>query len=354
MQITKAEVAGIELRLRNPVQTACLAPLEAVHAIFVRLVSRQGQSAWGCTVAHPDLTGAQPAMVLQACQNCAAIVQDLVPTNLEYSLAQLIPLTRDVPAALVAFDLAFHDLLGKATGLPLYRILGGYRNQIPTSATVPLLPLPDGLEIAEAQARMGFRVLKVKGGVNPDEDVEKMRAIHRALPHHRLRLDADGGYSIRAALEVARALEGTIELLEQPTPPSDLAALRRVARNSPLPIFADQSVTTLDTALQAAAGRMADGFTVKVATCGGIRPASQFDAIARAARLQTMVGCLIEPRLLIAAGLAVALSTPNVQYADLDGHLDLLGDPSTGGFRLQDGTLVALEEPGLGCEVNLG
>jgi hypothetical protein len=63
---------------------------------------------------------------------------------------------------------------------------------------------------------------------------------------------------------------------------------------------------------------------------------------------------LIEPALLIAAGLSFALSSPNVKYADLDGYLELVFDPSDAGFQLKDGWLTASEVPGLGCTVNLG
>jgi L-alanine-DL-glutamate epimerase-like enolase superfamily enzyme len=66
-----------------------------------------------------------------------------------------------------------------------------------------------------------------------------------------------------------------------------------------------------------------------------------------------MVSCLIEPALLATAGLSFALSSPNVRYGDLDGHLDLIDDPSTPGFHLEDGWLIASDLPGLGCIVNL-
>lgn len=143
-------------------------------------------------------------------------------------------------------------------------------------------------------------------------------------------------------------------MLEQPTSSGDRDGLRQVTRRSPVPVLADQAVTTPASALRLAAERGAHGFTVKVATAGGLRQAAQLDAIARAAHLMTMVSCVIEPRLLIAAGLAIALSSPNVQFCDLDGHLDLLNDPSQGGFHLEDGQLTAAEVPGLGCRVDLG
>jgi hypothetical protein len=57
--------------------------------------------------------------------------------------------------------------------------------------------------------------------------------------------------------------------------------------------------------------------------------------------------------MLISAGLSLALSSPNVHYGDLDGHFDLLNDPSRPGFRLEDGWLVASDVPGLGYSVEL-
>ena len=69
--------------------------------------------------------------------------------------------------------------------------------------------------------------------------------------------------------------------------------------------------------------------------------------------MTTMVGCLNEPALLIAAGLALALSSPNVKYGDLDGHFDLIDDPTVPSFRFEEGWLVATDVPGLGCTVDL-
>ena len=352
MQITRAEVTPVVLKLRRPVHMAGLPAMEEVTAIFVRIETREGCNAFGCAVAHPNLTGETPEAALRACREGAVMVPDLHPTNLEYSLNQLSAVTQKSPAASCVFDLAFHDLLGLAAGMPLYRLLGGYRNRIQTSVTLPLGPVQENVEAARARASLGFRILKIKGGEDPQQDVERVQAIHRALPHHTLRLDADGGYSIQSALDVARALVGVIEMLEQPTPPSDLDALREVTRQSRVPILADQSVTGPATALDLAARHGANGLSIKMATCGGLRCARQVDAIARAAHMASMVSCLIEPSLLIAAGLHFALSSPNVRYGDLDGYLELENDPTQAGFKLEDGWLEASERPGLGCTVD--
>lgn len=353
MQIIKAEVTPIELKLKRPVRMAGAPEIQAVTAVFARLVTRQGQSAWGCTVADPA-GGAEAQKLIQTCRACAAKLPDLHPFNLEYTLSELAPLAQEAPAALCAFDLALHDLLSLAAGMPLYRLLGGYRDRIPTSVTLPVAPVEETVENAGKSAARGFRILKIKGGLDPETDVERVKAVRRLLPDHTLRLDADGGYTERQALDVARALKDYLEMLEQPTPPDDLEALRQVSRLSPVPVLADQSARGPDSALQIAAGRCAHGLSVKLAACGGLRCARQVDAIARAARLSTMVSCLIEPALLVAAGLSFALSSPNVQYGDLDGHLHLRDDPSHPGFVLEDGWLIATDVPGLGYSVDLG
>jgi L-alanine-DL-glutamate epimerase-like enolase superfamily enzyme len=237
--------------------------------------------------------------------------------------------------------------------MPLYRLLGGYRDRIQTSVTISVAPVQETVELARGRARQGFRMLKIKGGLDAEGDVRRVQAVHRALPDFVLRLDADGGYTARQALDVARALEGTLEMLEQPTPADDLEELRQVTRLSPVPILAAQSVKGPASALEIASRHAAHGISVKVAACGGLHCARQVDAIARAAQIATMVGCLNEPALLIAAGLSLALASPNVRYGDLDGHFDLVNDPSVPGFILQDGWLIATDAPGLGYSVEL-
>jgi L-Ala-D/L-Glu epimerase len=354
MQIVKAEVIPIELGLKHPYRTAVMPEIRTVTAIFIRLETRQGQSAWGCTVAHPEMTGERPEDVILACQECANLAPDLHPLHIEYSLDQLSTRMRVTPAVLCAFDLAFHDLLGLSAGMPLFRILGGFRDRIQTSVTIPLGTQAESVDQAELRASQGFRMLKIKGGLDPEEDVRRVQAIHHALPYHTLRLDVDGGYTIQEALDVARTLGEVIEMFEQPSPPGDLEGLSRVRELSPVPVLADQSVTGPASALKIAANHFADGVSIKLASCGGLRCARQVDAIARAAHIATMIGCFVEPALLISAGLSLALSSPNIHYADLDGFLDLSNDPSRAGFQLTDGWLIASDVPGLGYSIELG
>lgn len=353
MQITRVDVTPVNLTMRQPALLTGRPEASEIMAIFVRMETREGQTAWGCTVAGTNMTGEDPKEVLRLCQDCASLIPDLHPTNIEFSLRELESRAMATPGVLCAFDLAFHDLLSLAADMPLYRLLGGYRDRIQTSATIPISPVDVSVEIAQDRARHGFGMLKIKGGHDPGEDVQRVQAIHRALPAHILRLDADEGYSVQQALDVSRALEHILEMIEQPVAAGDYAGLRQVKEISPVPVLADQSVRGPASALDLAAHKVVDGLSIKLAACGGLRCARQVDAIARAAQISTMVGCFVEPALLISAGLSLALSSPNVHYGDLDGCFDLLNDPSRAGFRLEDGWLIASEVPGLAYSVEL-
>jgi len=353
VQITNVQVTPVELSLRLPYRTAYHGEIDRVTVVFVQVMTRQGKVAWGCAAFDPAITGETLEDVVRACRACADRARDLNPLNIEYALDELAQLTEQTPSALCAFDIAFHDLLGLAADMPLHRLLGGYRNRIQTSITIGIASLNETVRLARDRARQGFRILKVKGGLDPEKDVRRVRAVSDALPHLTLRLDADQGYTVQQALDVARALIGKLEMLEQPTPAADLQGLRQVTRHSPVPILADESVTGPASALEVVNRRAADGMSVKLATCGGLRCARQVDTVARAAKMSTMVSCVNEPALLTAAGLCFALSSPNVHYGDLDGHFDLVGDPTVPGFLLEEGWLVATDSPGLGCAVDL-
>jgi L-alanine-DL-glutamate epimerase-like enolase superfamily enzyme len=353
VQISHVEVVPMELDLRQPYRAADGTEVERVGCVFVRVETRDGRVAWGCAAVDPAYTGETLEEVARVCRACADRALDLNPLNTEFALAELAPLTEGTPSARCAFDIAFYDLLGLAAGLPLHRLLGGYRHRIQTSITLGIAPVKETVEMARDRARQGFRILKIKGGHSPEEDVRRVQAVHHALPDLTLRLDADQGYTIQQALDVARALEDRLEMLEQPTEATDLNALREVTQHSAVPILADESAVGPASALQIAGLRAAHGMSIKLATCGGLHCARQVDTIARVAQMATMVGCIHEPALLIAAGLGLALSSPNVRYGDLDGHFDLVDDPTRASFLFEDGWLVATEVPGLGCTVEL-
>jgi L-alanine-DL-glutamate epimerase-like enolase superfamily enzyme len=196
---------------------------------------------------------------------------------------------------------------------------------------------------------MGFSTLKLKGGLDPDDDVERVRAVRAAVGTHiTLWLDANQGYGVTDTVRVTSALAATIELIEQPTPAADLEALMSAARGSAVPVVADESVQTAADALEIA-GEVA-GINIKLQKSGGLLEARRIAAICDASGMSAMIGCMDECALGISAGLQLALSLPIVAWADLDAHLDLVGDPTAGCLDLHDGHLYPKATAGLGLE----
>lgn len=247
------------------------------------------------------------------------------------------------PAAKAAVDCALHDLIGKRLGIPVYRLLGLDPSRTPhTSFTIGIAEPEEMARKAAAAAE--FPILKIKVGT-PD-DVAHLEAIRRVRPDARLRVDANAAWTPReATTAITRLAAFDLEFVEQPLRPgSDPAEWRWLRGQSSLPIFADESC--VDAADVHGLAGAVDGVVVKLAKCGGLRPALAQIAAAHAHGMQVMIGCMIESAVGITAA---AHLTPLVEYADLDGNLLVSDDPFQG-VRVEHGKLILPAAPGLGVE----
>jgi L-alanine-DL-glutamate epimerase-like enolase superfamily enzyme len=251
--------------------------------------------------------------------------------------------------------MALLDLHGRRSGLPLHRLLGSVRTRLLTSAT---LGIEDDITASLQRARRyvadGFRILKIKVGEDWEADARLVAALRDAFGAGLvIRADANQGYDESSAVRFLRAVESSgLELLEQPTPSSDLDALRRLRAASTIPIMADESVVTEEDAARLLAAGAADLLNVKLMKAGGVLAALAIGRRATTAGVGVMIGCNDESRISIAAGLHAALASPAAERADLDGHLDLQDDVARGGLVLRDGFIEAVDEPGLGVSAD--
>src|SRR5262245_47810582 len=250
--------------------------------------------------------------------------------------------------------MAVCDLVGQDTGLPLWKLLGGARDRIAAGMTIGILPDDETVEQAHRWRSEGFHFLKLKGGLNVLDDVERVRKVRKALgPDVWLAFDANGGYSVGEAVQFAQqTASANLEFLEQPTPRELTAGLGEVQRQVTLPVMADESLTTIPQALELASAGQVRLFNIKLMKVGGFHPAFAIANIAEGSGIGLMIGCLDESALGIAAGLHFALARPGVVYADLDAHFALTGDPFAGAVICRDGFLHASERPGLGVSLD--
>lgn len=351
MKITHVEVWKQDFRLRTSYAVA-YGTFDRAENVFVRVHTSGGKSGLGCAAPDPMVTG-ETATAVEALLRAEAAprLAGTDPLRLALRMHQLAKPLADFPSARAAIDMALHDLLGIVANLPVYRLLGGFRHKIKTSVTVGILPEQATVRAATQFCQQGFRALKLKGGLDAESDAARVMAVRAAVGDAvELRFDANQGYSADQTVDfVARTRDAKLSVIEQPTPADQLDLLGRVTKRVPIPVMADESLVTLRDAFRLARRGLVDMVNVKLMKVGGISEALAVNAVARAADVEVMVGCMDESAISIAAGLHFALARPNVTYADLDGHLDLIDDPTCGAVEVKDGVLVPNAKPGLGA-----
>jgi L-alanine-DL-glutamate epimerase-like enolase superfamily enzyme len=352
-RIVSAEAAFVTFRLVEGYRIAGR-HFTSADNVLLRLVASDGRTGCGCGAPMEEVTGEHPRETLRA------LNEILLPLAKEWDgadtralIARAASAAPGAPAARAALDMALCDLDARRAGVPLARFLGSDRTRIATSFTLGIEDdVAATVERARRRVAEGFRILKIKVGEDWRHDLELIRALRASLGAGIvLRADGNEGYDEEAAAAFLRgAAEAGLELLEQPVPKEDLAAMARLATLTRVPIMADEPLQSDADAARLIEARAATLFNIKLMKSGGVLPGLAIARRAAASGIGVMVGCNDESRISIAAGLHLALAAAADARADLDGHLDLQDDVATGGFRLRAGTLEITGEPGLGVE----
>lgn len=292
-------------------------------------------------------------------ESFAPVLEGEDPTEIErlsHLLAGALPEYYFTKAAL---EMALWDILGKYAGLPVYRLLGGpVRDFVPTKFSVSGVEPSLAAEIADWAVRQGFQKMKVKVGIDPEQDVARVGAVRQAVgPNVTLGVDANGGWSLETSLRtIDRLMEYQIAFVEQPVPRQDLASLAQIRREIEIPVIVDESVYTLQDAMAVVRADAADVLSVYVGKGGGIGPARKIAAVAEAAGLTCTVGSNLELGVASAAMIHLAMATPGIGAEQFPCDIltpffyddDLLAEP----LPITAGRAHPPERPGLGVELD--
>jgi L-alanine-DL-glutamate epimerase-like enolase superfamily enzyme len=226
-------------------------------------------------------------------------------------------------AARNALDCALWDLAAKRMGKRVWELAGRPAPQAALTCYTLSLGAPDAMRAA-AEAASARSLLKVKLGGGDRQDAARIRAVRAGAPRSRLVVDANEGWRADdLAANLAACADMGVELVEQPLPAADDAALEGLA--SPVILCADESVHERDT-LPAVARRYG-AVNIKLDKTGGLTEALAMADAANALGLKIMVGCMVGTSLAMAPAMLIAAGAA---YVDLDGPLLLARDREPG------------------------
>jgi L-Ala-D/L-Glu epimerase len=359
MRIAEVEIVPYALPFKRPYVSA-RGTLERREMILLRLRTDTGVVGLGEAVPLSLRGGDTPRRVERSLARVARRLARLEVAAMgdEQQLAAAVDTVIHVtagrrlpPPAKAAVEMALFDLAGRISEMPLWRMLRGEASApLRCNATLAAdSPRRLGAEAATWRER-GFETFKLKLGIG--DEAERTRAVREAVgPDARLRVDANGAWSADQAVAVLDEIEPLgIELVEQPT--ATLREMAAVAAATPIPIAADESVTSAKEAEKAARAGACSLATVKLSKVGGMGTASGI-----AAELPVYLSSSLDGPV----GIAAAAHTAQALYRD---HHDpglahglatqelFEGTIASVECEVREGFLLLPEGPGLGVEID--
>jgi L-alanine-DL-glutamate epimerase-like enolase superfamily enzyme len=169
-----------------------------------------------------------------------------------------------------------------------------------------------------------------------------------------IRIDANQGWKVNEAIETLDALkEFHIQYCEEPISRWKYMKLRKVRKNSLIPIMADESCGDEHDAERLIELEACDMINIKLGKAGGICKAIKIVKLAEAANMHLQVGAFMESRLAMTAFAHFALCSPLIQHYDFDTALMFREDPVEGGIQYEpNGRIKVPEQPGLGATIS--
>jgi muconate cycloisomerase len=259
-----------------------------------------------------------------------------------------------------AIEMACWDVLGKASGKPVFDLLGGACRPLAIRSRFSM----GAYEVARARARaaelieQGFDTVKVKVGGKPEDDIARVRAVREVIgPRRALVIDANCGWDADTAIHCLRELrDSNISVMEQPTPDGDYASIARVRRESVVKVMADDMCFNLVHAQELIRNQACDLISVYPGKNGGIRKSREIVEWAARHGVACTIGSNLEFDVATAAMGHLIVATPNLRVEDYPG--DIHG-PEYYEFRVVKeplsivGPVTTLtSRPGLGVEMD--
>lgn len=370
MKITSIECIPLSLPFAKPIIMSGGA-VKWAHAVLLKVNTDEGITGIAeCGDTSLWYMGeSQDSIFYNVTSVFAPILLGEDPFNIELIVARMDKAVKGNNQSKAVVDYVLHDIMGKALGVPLYKLLGGLSNPKIKLAYVMSSGTP--AEVASQAKKLydaGYRGLKLKVGANVvEEDVEMVAEVRKTVGNSvKIITDTNGGWTYIQALKfLQQTSKYDIYLAEQPVPWWDMDGMARLRRKVDVPIFADESAAELNDLIKLAQRDAIDGFFLKVPKAGGIHKSQKWVAIAQAMDLNVMCGCMInsglgaavEAHFLAATEWMSKIEQESIGPLNLHNLIDTAGHPVPDDLalnmpRYENGYLYPPEGHGLGIELN--
>ncbi len=258
-----------------------------------------------------------------------------------------------------AIEMALFDLLGKTLGVSATVLLGGARRKgkIPVKFSIGAFEPERAAEVAAAAVSLGLGAVKIKVGLNVENDLKRVQAVRSAVGERfPVAVDANGGWTVAETLAALPSLEkAEVTALEQPLRRGDFRGCALIRQRTAIPLMLDESVFTMQDALEAIRRESCDLISIYPGKNGGLLRSMAIAELAAAAGLRCVIGSNLEMDIGTASMLTLACAVPaladSVQH-DIIGPLYYDETMFKQSIRYQDGCALApLDSAGLGFEL---
>lgn len=352
--ISQVEIYKLRIPLIEPFITS-LAYEKHVENVIVVIRTEKGMSGFGECSPYMPVNGESIDTCFIVGQYFAKLLKGKNALKLQEQLAAMDKLIYANTSIKSAFDIALHDIIGQHKEMPLYKLYGGKNNkELVTDYTVsldePEKMAADALKIKNK----GYPAIKVKLGDSGKKDIERIRMIREAVGNEiPVRIDANQGWTVKEAIETLKALDKyDIEHCEEPIAKWNFMRLRKIKKNSPIPIMADESCGDAHDAERLLKLKACDMFNIKVGKAGGVYNAYEIVKLCDKTKMHMQVGAFLESRLGMTASAHLALCSDNIVHCDFDTPLMFSDDIVNNGLTYHaNGVMKVPDAPGLGASI---
>ena len=336
------------------------------RTVVVRLTDDAGRRGWGQAVPSPRWSYETPESVRTtidlylAPELLGVEIEDVATIERRFSAAIAPSFSTGMPIAKAALDLALWDLRGRIAGKSIGEFIAAQFPEFPRrntpvtlSWTINVAAVHELEASVEEAQRRGYRHFNVKVAPDASLDLELCRRLRSLAPDAVIWADANGGYDLATALDVApRLADCGISALEQPLPANRLDGFRRLRAQRALPILMDEGIVSVADFDEFHRLGLLDGVAVKASRMGGLTESLRLVRRLRETGSLFYASGLTDPDLSLAASLHLFTSGGLELPAALNGPQFLTGSilrtpPAPNGDQL-----AAPSGPGLGVDVD--